>query len=217
MKKYHYAATAAAALSVMAGACGSPASEDAAEGGNIGSCNAVIENIMTRTSVRRFTGEPVGRDTLETLVRAGMAAPTAVNRQPWEFVVVDSREVLDSLKASHPYSNLATAPAAIIVCGNMEKALEGDGQAYWIQDCSAASENILLAAHGLGLGAVWCGVFPMTDRIEAVSNVFGLPSYIIPLNLIALGHPEGETKPKDKWNPGALHFNTWNSSNTDQQ
>ena len=214
--KYHYAATAAAALSVMAGACGS-GSSDAGAGNDASTGSAVIENIMTRTSVRRFTAGSVGRDTLETLVRAGMAAPTAVNRQPWEFVVVDSREVLDSLQASHPYSNLATAAAAIIVCGNMQKAMEGDGQAYWIQDCSAASENILLAAHGLGLGAVWCGVFPMADRVEAVSGVLGLPSYIIPLNLIALGHPEGLTEPKDKWNPEALHFNAWSSSNTDPQ
>ncbi len=214
-KKYHFAATAAAALSVMAGACSSPSDETPAA--SAASAEAVIENIMTRTSVRRFTAEPIGRDTLETIVRAGMAAPTAVNRRPWEFVVVDSREMLDTLKARHPYSNLATAAAAIIVCGNMEKALDDDGQDYWIQDCSAASENILLAAHGLGLGAVWCGVYPITDRIEAVSEALGLPGYIIPLNIIAMGHPEGESEPKDKWNPEALHFNAWASPEEEQK
>lgn len=168
-----------------------------------------IENIMTRTSVRKFTDRSISKDTLETIVKAGMAAPTAVNKQPWDFVVVTERQVLDSLMANHPYSNLATATAAIIVCGNMEKAMEGDGQAYWIQDCSAATENILLAAHALGLGAVWCGVYPMQDRIVPVREILKLPSYVTPLNIISMGYPAEDPQPKDKWNPANVHYQQW--------
>lgn len=171
--------------------------------------NAAIENIMTRTSVRKYDGRAISRDTLETIVKAGMAAPTAMNKQPWAFVVVTEREVLDSLESVHPYSNLATAAAAIIVCGDMKNTIEGDGRDYWIQDCSAATENVLLAAHALGLGAVWCGVYPMADRIAPVSRVLGLPGDVIPLNIIAMGYPEAEAQPKDKWKPQNVHYNRW--------
>ena len=170
---------------------------------------AVIENIMTRTSVRSFTEQPVGRDTLDVLVKAGMAAPTAINSQPWAFVVVTEREVLDSLMAVHPYSNLKTATAAIIVCGDMERTIEGSGRDYWIQDCSAATENILLAAHAYGLGAVWCGVYPNPDRIPGVKRVLALPDAIMPLNIITLGHPSSDNAPKDKWNPSNVHYQRW--------
>ena len=168
-----------------------------------------IENIMSRASVRRFTNKAISKDTLETIVKAGMAAPTAVNKQPWEFIVVTDRVVLDSLMAHHPHANLETATAAIVVCGNMENALEGDGQAYWIQDCSAATENILLAAHSLGVGAVWCGVYPMQDRVAPVRETLKLPSYVTPLNIITMGYPAAPSQPKDKWNPDKLHFQQW--------
>lgn len=170
---------------------------------------AVIDNIMTRTSIRQFTGEPVGADTLEVLVKAGMAAPTAINRQPWSFVVVTDKAVLDSLGAVHPYSNLKTATAAIIVCGDMEKVADGFAADYWIQDCSAATENILLAAHAYGLGAVWCGVYPNPDILPAVSHVLGLPSTVVPLNIITMGHPAVSPDPKDKWNPANVHYQHW--------
>ena len=116
---------------------------------------AVIENIMTRTSIRAFTDQPVDEATVEKILRAGMAAPTAVNRQPWAFVVVNEREQMERLREVHPFAQmLKTAQFAIIVCGDMERALPGASQAYWIQDASAATENILLAAHGLGLGCL---------------------------------------------------------------
>lgn len=197
------------ALSIMAiSSCSQPGSP--ASGKNINTAEAVVENIMTRTSVRQFTSAPVGKDTLETLVKAGMAAPTAVNAQPWAFVVVTDRAVLDSIDAVHPYAHLKKAGAAIVVCGDMEKALEGDNQAYWIQDCSAATENILLAAHAYGLGAVWCGVYPNPERVPAVRKALGLPGSIIPLNVVTLGHPaNAETQPKDKWDPARVHYNRW--------
>ena len=170
---------------------------------------AVIENIMTRTSIRQFTDQPVSKDTLDLIVKAGMAAPSAVNAQPWAFIVVTDREMLDSLNAVHPYSNLKTATAAIVVCGNMEKALEGAGREYWVQDCSAASENILLAAHAYGLGAVWCGVYPNPNVLPEVKRVLELPGNIIPLNIITMGYPAQNPEPKDKWNPDNIHYQKW--------
>lgn len=176
---------------------------------NASSSQTPIENIMTRASVRQFTDRAISKDTLETIVKAGMAAPSAVNKQPWEFIVVTDRPVLDSLMAHHPHANLQTATAAIVVCGNMEKAMEGEGQAYWIQDCSAATENVLLAAHSLGLGAVWCGVYPMQDRVVPVREVLNLPSYVTPLNIISMGYPASQPEPKDKWNPEKVHYQQW--------
>lgn len=171
---------------------------------------AVIETIMTRTSIRAFTDEPVPDETIETLLRAGMAAPSAVNRQPWAFVVVEGRENLDRLAEVHPNARmLGTAQAAIVVCGDMTKALEGTAQAFWVQDASAATENILLAAHALGLGAVWTGVYPNPERVAAVSETLGLPSYVIPLCVIPVGYPAEAPAPKDKWNTANIHHNVW--------
>lgn len=191
----------------------------ACDGKNVGDMNnevakqnstdAVIENIMTRTSIRQFTDQPISKDTLETIVKAGMAAPSAVNAQPWAFVVVTDKEMLDSLKDVHPYSNLKTATAAIIVCGDLQKAMDGIGREYWVQDCSAVSENILLAAHAYGLGAVWCGVYPVKERVDAVSGALGLPDSIIPLNIITMGHPAANPAPKDKFKPEIIHYQKW--------
>ena len=169
----------------------------------------VVENIMTRKSIREFTAQPISKDTIETILKAGMAAPSAMNKQPWAFVVVDDKEVMDSLRAVHPYANLKTAAAAIIVCGDMDKTIEGAGKEYWVQDCSAVTENILLAAHGLGLGAVWCGVYPVPERVSDVSRVLGLPETIVPLNVITMGYPDQNPDVKDKWNPGAIHWQKW--------
>lgn len=171
--------------------------------------SVVIENIMTRTSIRQFTDQPVAKDTLDLIVKAGMAAPSAMNKQPWAFVVVTEKEVLDSLNSKHPYANLKTATAAIIVCGNMEKSIEGAGKEYWVQDCSAATENILLAAHGLGLGAVWCGVYPVPERVKDVSEVLGLPETIVPLNIVTMGYPDEKPEPKDKFNAENIHWQKW--------
>ena len=164
--------------------------------------NAAVENILTRTSVRSYTEQPVEQEKVELLLRAGMAAPTAVNKQPWHVVVLNTRESIDRLSSANPRAGmLKQAPLAIVVCGDMNKALEGKGQEYWIQDCSAATENILLAAHALGLGAVWTGTYPMDDRVKATAEALHLPSHIIPLCTIVIGYPKGITKPKDKWKP----------------
>ena len=171
---------------------------------------AVIENIMTRTSIRAFTDQPVEDEKVEAMLRAGMAAPTAVNKQPWAFVVVRSREQLDRLKEANPYARmLESAQLAIVVCGDMTKAIEGPMQSFWIQDASAATENILLAAHGLGLGAVWTGVYPHSERVTAISEALELPSYVIPLCVIPMGYPAESPAPKDKWKPENIHNEKW--------
>lgn len=176
----------------------------------IDKASAVIDAIMTRTSVRNFTDTPVEPEKLEQLVKAGMAAPTAVNRQPWAFIVVTEREQLDNLKAVHPYAQmLGTAQAAIIVCGDMTKALDEPVKSYWIQDVSAATENILIAAHALGLGAVWTGVYPNPMVLPEVSRVLEVPDYIVPLNIIPIGYPAGAQSPKDKWKPENVHYQRW--------
>lgn len=190
----------------MMSSCGG---EKQAEVTAVNPTDVVIDNIMTRASVRQFTAEPVGMDTLNVLVKAGMAAPTAVNKQPWAFVVVTERAVLDSLMNVHPWSNLQTAAAAIVVCGDMQKALDGFAREYWVQDCSAATENILLAAHAYGLGAVWCGVYPNPDVLPGVKRVLDLPDAITPLNIITLGHPAQNVEPKDKWVPENVHYQRW--------
>lgn len=197
------------ATAMLITSCGRSGHGNTSESSAADSTDIVIDNIMTRTSVRQFTSRPIAHDTLETIVKAGMAAPTAMNRQPWAFIVITEKEMLDSLQAVHPYSNLKTATAAIIVCGDMEKTNEGFSREYWIQDCSAATENILLAAHAFGLGAVWCGVFPNPDILPEIRRVLNLPGHILPLNIITMGYPANQSQPKDKWNPDNVHFQKW--------
>lgn len=173
--------------------------------------NNAVETIMTRTSIRSFSDRAVSADTIEMLLRAGMAAPTAVNLQPWHFVVVNDRAKLDELGGNGRQSKMwQESTLAIAVCGNMNKAMEGPGRDFWIQDCSAATENILLAAHALGLGAVWTGCYPIEERVSNVSQILGLPENIIPLCVIVMGYPNEQPAPKDKWKPENVSYNIYN-------
>lgn len=172
--------------------------------------NAAIENIMTRTSIRAFTGQSVSSDTVEMLLRAGMAAPTAVNLQPWHFVAITDRAKLDEMRQANPHAKmLEQAPLAIVVCGDMNKAMEGPGRDFWIQDCSAATENILLAAHALGLGAVWTGGHPIEERVNTLREILQLPENLIPLCAIVIGYPAENPEPKDKWKTENVSYNTY--------
>ena len=167
--------------------------------------NPVLNSIMTRTSIRQYTNEPVSKTDIETMLRAGMAAPTAANKQPWHFVTVTNKEKLAELAGRR--GMIKQAGVAIVVCGNLDKAMQGKAQDYWIQDCSAATENILLAAHALGLGAVWTGCNPTDDRVAEVSKVLKLSETIVPLCVIAIGHPAEQPTPKDKWKPENVSYN----------
>ena len=168
-----------------------------------------LDVIMTRTSIRAYRDCPVGADTVELLLRAAMAAPSAVNRQPWAFVVVDDRELLRELAGALPFAKMAArAPLAVVVCGDLSRNPGASGD-WWVMDASAASENLLLAAHALGLGAVWTGVYPRGERVEAVRRVLGLPSDVVPLNLIPVDYPADNPEPKQKWNPANVRHNGW--------
>lgn len=172
--------------------------------------DAVYNNILSRASVRSYQDKAVENDKVEKLLRAGMAAPSAVNKQPWHFVVVTDKQVLASLAEANPHAEYAKeAPLAIVVCGDMDKALEGEAREFWVQDCSAATQNILLAAHGMGLGAVWTGAYPSMERCNAIAKVLQLPQTMIPLNIIVLGYPDGNVKPKDKWKPQNVSYNVF--------
>lgn len=169
----------------------------------------VLDVIMTRTSIRAYQNRPVGADTVELLLRAAMAAPSAVNRQPWAFVVVDDRELLRELAGALPFVKMAAeAPLAVVVCGDLSRNPGASGD-WWVMDASAASENLLLAAHALGLGAVWTGVYPRDERVQAVRRVLGLPADVVPLNLIPVGYPADNPAPKQKWNPANIRYNGW--------
>lgn len=139
-----------------------------------------------------------------------MAAPTAVNSQGWFFIVLTDKAIMNELSSVLPYAKmLTTAQAAILVCGDMDKTFGGGKDCYWVMDTSAATENILLAAHSLGLGAVWTAVYPNSNRVEPVNDILGLPSNIIPLNVIPIGYPDGKTEVKQKYFPNKVHYNKW--------
>ena len=163
--------------------------------------------IMTRRSIRAYSSESVSEESVKDLLAAAMAAPSANNQQPWQFIVITERTLLDDLATVLPYGQMLNlAPVAIIVCGDMahEKS-----KGYWVQDCSASTQNILLAAHARGLGAVWVGVYPRTEQVRDVSRKLHLPETVIPFCAIALGHP-AETKPPSKrFDPSRIHHNGW--------
>lgn len=158
----------------------------------------IMTHILARRSIRRYTDEPVSREQILELLRAGMAAPSASNRKPWEFVVVTDAELLKKLRVGLIFGRY-NAPVSIVVCGNMKRALPSFGRDFWIEDCSAATENILLAASGLGLGAVWVGVYPIGPLVRFVSHLLALPEHVIPLCVIHVGHPAESKEPRTQY------------------
>ncbi|MFH0738983.1 MAG: nitroreductase family protein [Candidatus Omnitrophota bacterium] len=180
-----------------------------------------IEVIHSRKSVRNYTGVPATKEQLEILLKAGMAAPSAMDRRPWAFVVVTDEALLAKLADGLPSSKMITrAKAAIIVCGVIErqdgegqikiyKTLDDKVQNLWVQGCSAASENILLAAEAIGLGAVWTGMYPSKERMAHIRSTLGIPERVMPLNVIAVGNPTGVDRPKNKFDSSNIHWDKW--------
>jgi nitroreductase len=166
-----------------------------------------LTTIMTRRSMRRFTDKPVDDAVVERVLRAAMAAPSAGNQQVWRFVVVHDRDVMGKLADASPYASmLPTAPLAIVVCA--EAATEKH-VGFWAQDCSAATENILLAAHALGLGAVWLGFYPVRERVEAAAEALGLPEEVTPMSVVPLGYPKEELPAVDRYDATYVHMDRW--------
>ncbi len=163
-----------------------------------------FESILSRRSIRHFVAKPLPEDMIKKLLDAGMSAPTACDLKPWSFIVITERALLDEVPKQHPHAAMMPeAPLAILVCG------EPDASRYWQQDCSAATQNILLAAHALGLGAVWLGLYPREQRVAAIRGLCGIPDNIIPLALIAIGYPAESKPPLSKYDEAKIHRDRW--------
>lgn len=168
-----------------------------------------IDVLMTRRSIRQFLPKPLTDHEVDVLLRAAMAAPSAGNQQPWRFVVVSDASRLAELSSATPYAKmLASAPLGIVVCADTTSEKH---PGYWVQDCSAAVQNMLLAAHSVGLGGVWVGVYPIAERVEAVSGLCALPEGIVPLAMVAVGHPAEVKPPVDRYDAHFVHTDTWGS------
>ncbi len=174
-------------------------------------CNMAYKMILTRTSIRAYSDKAVDSATIEKLLRAAMAAPTAMNKQPWEFVVVTDKVILAELAEKFPNAKMvAGAALAVVACGDINKGAGGAAAPMWVSDLSAASQNLLLAAHSMGLGAVWTGVYPNNEKVALLQATLGLPENIIPLNIIPIGYPkEAIPAAKDKWDTAKIHYNKW--------
>jgi nitroreductase len=168
---------------------------------------AAIENIMTRTSIRQYKDQPVEQEKIDIMLKAAMAAPTAVNLQPWHFIVITDKKTIGLLSGKQP----TNAPLLIAVCGDTDKTTMPDGKMklpdFWVEDVSAATENLLLAAHALGLGAVWTGVYPAMERVAEVANVLNCPQNIVPVAVVRVGYPDEAPEPKNKFKEENISYN----------
>jgi nitroreductase len=167
----------------------------------------VMEAIHTRRSIRKFQQQPVSNELVKEVLAAAMSAPSAGNQQPWHFIIITDRDNLGSVAGINPYAAMAReAPLGILICADL--ALE-KYPGYWVQDCSAAIQNMLLAAHGKGLGAVWTGIYPLQDRVEGFKRLCNLPEKVIPLGLVVMGYPAQTLKPENRFRADRIHRNTW--------
>ena len=211
MKKVFSILTMAAALFVAAscGKCEQPAQKGA------------LEVIKARTSIRAYTGEKLSEEQIHTLLDAAMAAPTASNIQPWRFVVITDEAVKAGLYEGERHKSMVTtAGAVIVVCGETTRVRRPHGDNadavpevvpnnYWYEDCSAATENLLLAATALDLGAVWLSCYPNEKSVERIKAYLGLPETVTPLAIVPVGVPAEHPEPKDKWDPEQIHYDRW--------
>lgn len=166
-----------------------------------------LDAIKTRRSIRKFKPQIISREIMLELLEAAMFAPSAGNEQPWQFVVLDDRKVLDDVpRFCSTAAMCRQSPTAVLVCGDatLEKY-----PGFWVQDCSAAVENLLLAAHARGLGAVWVGIYPLSDRVEAFRRLLSLPREITPFALVALGYPDETPAMPRRYKEERVHYNGW--------
>ena len=166
-----------------------------------------MDAVLSRRSIRRYTEKPVQDETIKELLEAAMSAPSAGNEQPWHFVVISERKILNEIPRFHPYSQmLRDAPVAILVCGDEQLQKY---QGYWVQDCSAATQNILIAIQAKGLGAVWLGVYPIEERVVGLRKLLGIPEHVIPFSLISIGYPAEQKPRSDRYDKSRVHHNQW--------
>lgn len=169
-----------------------------------------IQNILTRTSVRRFEDRPIAKETIHTILEAGMSGPSCKNARDWQFIVIQDRQTLEQMaQINSPTAGaLKHAALGILVLGDLEQAFASEPD-YWIIDASIAAQNMLLAAHALGVGAVWLGTWPRKSRVEGLQKLFNLPDSIIPHSLLALGYPAEQPKRRGFYEEGKVHFDKW--------
>jgi nitroreductase len=166
-----------------------------------------MDAIYKRRSIRKYTKEDVPEEEVLQFIKAGMNAPSAGNQQPWHFIVINDREILVEITKIHPYAQmLDQASCAILVCGDLDLEKHKD---YWVQDCSAATQNILLSIADRGFGGVWLGVYPRQDRVEGIRKLLRIPERIVPFALISLGVPAEEKKPRDEFKKERVRYNFW--------
>jgi len=166
-----------------------------------------VKEIFERRSIRKYSKLPISDSDIENLLRAAMAAPSAGNQQPWEFILIKDKNILADITKIHPYSQmLKEAQLAIVVCADLDKEkLSG----YWVQDCSAATENILIESQHLGLGSVWLGVYPREDRVKGIKELLNLPVRVLPLSIVSLGYPAEKKEPSNRYDNLRIHINKW--------
>lgn len=166
-----------------------------------------LETIHTRRSIREYQNQPIPEELVTEILKAAMMAPSARNQQSWEFVVITDPEIRKKIPTVSPFAQMVVdAPLAILICGNLEVET---APGYWVIDCSAAIQNLLLAAHALGLGAVWTGVYPREERVKGLAKMFDLPDHVIPHSLIVLGYPTQQPEHPDRFKPERIHLNGW--------
>jgi nitroreductase len=169
--------------------------------------NPTIEAIIKRRSIRHYIRKNVDKSLIDLLLKSAMYAPSASNQQPWHFIVIDRQDLFKRIMKAHPYSSmLSEAALAILVCGDEKLELS---KGYWPVDCSAATQNILLAAHSLGLGTVWLGVYPRKERMDGIREIFRLPDHIQPLSLISIGYPAEEKEVPARYKEDRIRWNEW--------
>jgi nitroreductase len=177
----------------------------------VGLLLGMLDIIFKRRSIRAFLDQPVEKEKIITCLQAAMAAPTAANSQPWEFVVVDDCDIMSQFRKSFVFANY-NAPCAIVVCSNEKLAFKGPGHEMWVQDCSAATQNILLAATSLGLGSLWIGIYPLEHNIKRLKRIISLPEEVTPLNIIYLGYPNEVKPPRTRYNEKRVYWNHYDQS-----
>jgi nitroreductase len=171
----------------------------------------IQDTIYARRSIRKYEDKPVEEEKLELLLKAAMAAPSGMNIKPWEFVVVTDPEVIGKIRSALMFAKFY-APAAIAVCGNLSVFKNFKASRFWVQDCSAATQNILLAAVGLGLGTVWLGVHPVHVFEKRISGILALPKHVTPLNVIYIGYPAENKPARTQYDPARVHWQAYGES-----
>lgn len=170
--------------------------------------NETFHTILERRSIRKYEDRKIPNDLIQDLLRAAMSAPSACNQQPWHFIVVEDKKLLSEISEIHSgYNLLKDSPLMIVICGEPKATIL---ECYWEQDCSAATENILIAAQGMGLGGVWLGINPRTgEHSEIISKILNIPDHIRPFSMVSIGYPAKQKEPANRFDSNRIHYNMW--------